>query len=179
MLQIVREYLYNLGMAKVRKKKNQKLAGLALDVGAFSKLLQGKPIRKPFSEIDDLADYFDALSEFARVEYASSDINGEHGFLGFINEEIRVRISNDIDEVVSRNKFGSSVLEILIPFKPNESSEAQDARKLFYHTQFLKSMKASQADLAHVFYSMLEPTGVKTLLQKYGSRRGTQKGKRS
>lgn len=169
----------NFHMMKAKTKRKKKPGAPGIDVGAFSRLLQGKSIRKPFAEIEDLAGYIDALAEFVREEYAGADAIGEQGFIGFINEEIRVRISKEVGEVVSRNRFASSALEILIPFKEGEKTEEQELRKLFYHTQFRKTMKASQADLAHSFYSMLELSGVHDLLTRYGPKAPVRRGRRS
>jgi hypothetical protein len=134
----------------------------------FAEFLKGKPIVKPFTEIEELAHYFDAVTEFVRREYIEYDSMADHGFVGFINEEIRVRISKDVHEVVCRNRFGSSLTEILIPVLQGESKADQEMRKLFYHIQFRKTMKASQTELAHSLFGMLEPQGIKTLLQRYG-----------
>lgn len=165
-------------MIKAKSKRKKKLSLKSLDVGGFAKLLHGKNLRKPFAEIEDLAGYVDALAKFAREEYSGSVV-GDQGFLGFINEEIRVRISKDVGEVVSRNRFASSALEVLIPFKEGERLEEQEMRKLFYHTEFRKTMKASQADLARSFYSMLESAGVQALLRRYGRRVDTRRGRGS
>lgn len=162
-----------------KKKSKRPNLHLGLDVGAFGEFLKGKSIAKPFGAIEELAGYFDAVTEFVRREYASSDATGECGFVGFINEEIRARVSKNVNEIVSRNRFGSSFLEVLIPFKESESEADQEMRKLFYHTQFRKTMKASQAELAHSLYSMLEPRGIETLLTKYGTQIKSKKGARA
>lgn len=162
-------------MARTKRKKSE--VQLGMDLGVFGEFLKGKPIAKPFGAIEELARYFDAVTEFVRTEYSGDDHDSDRGFVGFINEEIRVRVSKDVGEVVSRNRFGSSLLEILIPYKEGESDSDREMRKLFYHTQFRKTMKASQAELAHSLYSMLDPSGVETLLSKYGSRKQKKSSK--
>jgi hypothetical protein len=153
-------------MAKKRPKETQ--TDLGLDPVALGNLLKGKRPR-PFDTIEEVARYFDALTEFARQEYANSDTNGDSGFLGFINEEIRVRISKEVNEVVSNNRFGSSLVEVLIPFILEESTSEQEARKLRYHTQFQKAMKAAQVETAHSFHSILGPAAKEALFAKYGT----------
>ena len=139
---------------------------LTMDAEALSELIRGKLPLPSFKNFNEIPEYLDALSNFIKQEYPNSGSESE-GFIGFVNQDMRVEITDEVKDVTTREKFGSDLCLVLIPKVKGESKEDQLSRKLFYHKQFRETTKASQVALAFVLYKVTNQSGLKNFINKY------------